>query len=159
MPPRLPRSLRNHNPLSIKRTATTWGGEAYLQPGDKDYDPTFEQFTSDHYGLRAGARLLANYQRVKGFQTIREILAGKGQPGDKDYLAGWAPSHENNTEAYIETVSKHLGVRADEPISLVEDTNKFVKLIGMMVRVECGYCPFLEGEIFSAIKAAGVLPD
>lgn len=159
MPARLPRSLRNHNPLSIKRTSITWGGEAYIQPGNPNYDPTFEQFTSDHYGLRAGARLLANYQRVKGFKTVREILAGKGKPGDRDYQAGWAPSHENDTEAYIKLVCTGLGVRADDPISLVEDTDKFVKLIGLMVRVECGYCPFLKGEILTAIKAAGVLPD
>ena len=86
-----PRGLRNNNPLNIEKTkgGNPWQGE--IVPSK---DSRFAQFTSMAYGYRAAFKLLNNYQRNYGLDTIRKMISR------------WAPSNENHTEAYVKAGCK-----------------------------------------------------
>lgn len=116
---KLPRGIRNNNPLNI-RIGNTWLGEV-PRPTDK----AFEQFVQMEYGIRAGFVILRRYIRRYNRRTITDIVSA------------WAPSNENNTKAYIETVSRLTGIPADREIKY-EDMDTMVRLVDAMIQVECG---------------------
>jgi len=99
----LPRGIRNHNPLNIRRTGKDqWKGMAEVQS-----DRAFCQFKSLEYGWRAAFYLLTRtYYHKYRLYTIRGIITR------------WAPSSENDTRAYIENVSRLTGIDPDEPIGI-----------------------------------------
>lgn len=116
---KIPRGIRNNNPLNI-RIGNTWLGEV-SEPTDSD----FEQFVSMKYGLRAGFVILRRYIRRYGRNTISKIISS------------WAPSSENNTQQYIRVVSSIVGIPSDRIIRY-EDKATLCAIVGAMVRVECG---------------------
>ena len=65
----IPRGIRNNNPLNI-RIGNTWLGEV-ADPSD----PSFEQFVSMQYGVRAACVLLRRYIRHYKRQTIQAIIS------------------------------------------------------------------------------------
>ena len=72
-----PRGLRNNNPGNIRNSdATDWQGEV---PASKKRDKTFEEFEDIAHGYRALIKLLQNYRRKYGCQTIA------------DFISRWAP--------------------------------------------------------------------
>ena len=93
------RGYRNNNPGNIRKTSTVWIGE--VLPGD---DPAFMTFTSMAYGYRAMFVLLQSYID-KGYNTVEKIISR------------WAPSSENNTQAYIDHVVQLSGIPPTEVIS------------------------------------------
>ena len=95
-----PRGIRNCNPGNIRKTDTKWKGEV---PGG---DGAFETFSSMAYGYRALIKLLQNYQKNHRLKTIRQLINR------------WAPSSENNTEAYIATVARETGFGRDQTIDM-----------------------------------------
>ena len=99
----IPRGIRNHNPLNIRRTGKDqWKGMAEVQN-----DRAFVQFKSLEYGWRAAFYLLTRtYYHKYRLYTIRGIVSR------------WAPQCENNTSAYIENVSRITGIDPDEPIGI-----------------------------------------
>ena len=115
----IPRGIRNNNPLNI-RIGNQWLGE---RPCPND--PSFEQFVSMEYGIRAGFVLLRRYIRHYKRTTILDIIMA------------WAPLNENDTVRYIETVSKLSGINPTEAIRY-EDKDTMVRLVDAMIRVECG---------------------
>lgn len=118
-PKPIPRGIRNNNPLNI-RIGNVWLGEVATPT-----DPEFEQFVGMEYGLRAGFVLLRRYIRHYGKNTIRAIIST------------WAPSTENNTEAYIQRVTSSMNLGADEPLRY-EDEKTMCQLVAAMCLVECG---------------------
>lgn len=116
---KLPRGIRNNNPLNI-RIGNVWLGEV-MNPTDK----SFEQFVQMEYGIRAGFVILRRYIRRYGFNTISEIVSR------------WAPSSENNTAAYVSRVSQLTGIAPDLPLKF-EDKPTMVALVDAMIQVECG---------------------
>lgn len=114
-----PRGIRNNNPLNI-RIGNVWLGEV-MNPTDK----AFEQFISMEYGIRAAYIILRRYIRRYGKDTVAEIVST------------WAPSSENNTEAYINTVCRLSNLTRDEKLRF-EDKEKMVALVDAMIQVECG---------------------
>lgn len=129
-----PRGIRNNNPLNI-RIGNTWLGE-------RDYptDPAFEEFVSMEYGLRAAFLILRRYIRRYKKQTIEDIIST------------WAPENENNTRAYIQTVSSATGIPANQPIQY-EDRDTMVKLVCAMAKVECGQ-PIPEDKVYKGYDMA-----
>lgn len=114
------RGIRNNNPLNI-RIGNTWLGEV-SNPTDSD----FEQFCSIQYGLRAGFVILRRYIRRYGRNTIAKIINA------------WAPASENNTQAYIDAVSKRTGIPKDAILSF-DDEKSMVALVEAMAFIECGH--------------------
>lgn len=108
----LTRGYRNNNPGNIRLTfdstgkKTLWNGE--IEGKDKD----FKTFKSIEYGYRAMFITLRSYISKK-YDTIEEIITR------------YAPSSENNTEAYINSVVNYTGLPRTELI----DTEAEQKLI------------------------------
>lgn len=117
-----PRGLRNNNPLNIEKTkgGNPWQGEVVPSK-----DSRFAQFTSMSYGYRAAFKLLNNYQRNYGLDTIRKMISR------------WAPSNENHTEAYVKAVSDRSGVPADGRITTTNH-DVMVPIVAAMSFVESG---------------------
>lgn len=116
------RGLRNNNPLNIEKTR---GGNPWLGEIVPSADSRFAQFKSMAYGYRAAFKLLNNYQKNYGLDTIRKMISR------------WAPSNENHTDAYVETVSNRSGVPAN---SRITTTNRdvMVPIVAAMSYVENG---------------------
>ena len=87
------RGVRNNNPFNIKISNSTWLNKV---PRRFNTDGTFEQFFEMKFGLRAGIRLLRNYQLKFGIGEIRH------------FIQRFAPSSENDTKRYINFVCEHL---------------------------------------------------
>lgn len=115
----IPRGIRNNNPLNI-RVGNVWLGEV-----KNPTDPQFEQFNSMEYGLRAGFVLLRRYIRHYKRLTIEDIISS------------WAPSNENNTRAYIDTVVRVSRIPRNE-ILHYSNKDTMCKLVDAMCYVENG---------------------
>lgn len=116
---KIPRGIRNNNPLNI-RIGNTWLGEV-TNPTDNE----FEQFVHVSFGLRAGFILLKRYINRYRLNTIEKIISR------------WAPSNENNTRTYIDRVAKSMNVNSDTPL-LYEDQVTICSLVYEMIYVENG---------------------
>ena len=114
------RGIRNDNPLNIRHGKSQWVGMR-----EKQTDKQFVQFTKRVYGYRAAFVLLKNYIG-KGKDTIGKIIAK------------WAPSGDgNNTQSYIEYVSKSTGINASHALRW-EDKNDLVEMVRSMAHMESG---------------------
>ena len=103
---KLPRGLRNNNPGNIRNNdSINWQGEV-AATSKKDF--TFEEFKDRASGYRALLKLLRNYNKLYGCQTIA------------DYIRRWAPENVNNTIGYITRVSREMQV----PTSYVPDPDE-----------------------------------
>ena len=119
----IPRGIRNNNPLNIRRSKDQWKGLRAQQQ-----DAAFCQFETLEYGWRAAFYLLTRtyYHKYRLF-TIRKII-GK-----------WAPPGENNTEVYIQNVSRLTGIAPDEPIGIPSDQPARWIMLGLAMAIqECG---------------------
>ncbi|OLQ70322.1 virion protein [Photobacterium proteolyticum] len=119
----MPRGVRNNNPLNIRESEgdrTQWKGESVL-----NIDKAFEEFKHPVYGFRAGARILRSYHR-QGFRTLRDVIYRFAPPEDN-----------NDTELYIQQVSKWSGIRRNQMID-VTNTEQMAKLLHAMSRKEVG---------------------
>ena len=130
MDKKLPRGIRNNNPLNIRK-GNNWQGEV-ANPTDKE----FEQFVSMQMGIRAGFKILKNYMtgyggRVKALSNIHDIIHR------------WAPPSENNCRAYIDSVCRFSGLHEYERLQF-SDRNKMLALVDGMIRVECGQAVSLD---------------
>ena len=116
----LPRGIRNHNPLNIRRSKDQWKGMAEMQS-----DRAFVQFKSLEYGWRAAFYLLTRtYYHKYRLYTIRGIISR------------WAPSSENNTEAYIQNVSRLTGIDPDEPIGIPSEKPSRWMAVGVAMAIQ-----------------------
>ena len=122
---KIPRGIRNNNPLNI-RVGNDWKGEV-----SDPTDHTFEQFTEMKYGVRAAFVVLHNYIVRHKINTIEKIVSR------------WAPSSENDTKAYINSVAKWM---EQDPSTEVNWHNKpqMYMLVEAMCMQENGECIDLE---------------
>ena len=103
---KIPRGIRNNNPLNIIRFKNSkWAGMAAEQT-----DPSFCQFATMVYGWRAAFVLLRKYYFTYKLRTIRAIISR------------WAPPEDNNpTGIYIDSVVlslNHSGYKFDADMEL-----------------------------------------
>ena len=124
MDKKLPRGIRNNNPLNIRK-GNNWKGEVCSST-----DGGFEQFVSMQWGIRAGFKILKNYMtgyggRVKALTNVHDIIHR------------WAPPNENNCKAYIDSVCRFSGLHEYERLQFTDRT-KMLALVDGMIRVECG---------------------
>ena len=123
---KLPRGLRNRNPLNIRKSDQLWQG----QTGN---DGTFCVFLTMAYGYRAAFRILKTYNTKYHVYSVRGII-GKWAP----------PSDGNNTRGYIERVCRMSGLRETDIIVAdsidVEQQERVKQLVLAMACVENG-CP------------------
>lgn len=116
----LTRGERNNNPGNIEK-GQAWKGLNPDQSGDK----RFAVFLTPEYGIRAIAKLLSNYQKM-GFNTVRKMINR------------WAPPVENNTSAYVNSVTAAMGVGPDEPLDLINDPAMMARMVQAIIGHENG---------------------
>lgn len=133
-----PRGVRNNNPGNIR-----WGDEWKGLVAEKQRsDKSFCQFTAPEYGIRAMIIILRNYQRKHGLNTISGIIHR------------WAPTNENDTQAYINSVAKATGVDPDQRID-TSDSRFMMKLLQAIIQHENGDQPYSFDVFVKAIDLAG----
>ena len=116
----LPRGIRNHNPLNIRRSKDQWKGLRATQQ-----DSAFCQFETMEYGWRAAFMLLTRtYYHKYRLYTIRAIISK------------WAPSSENDTSAYIANVSRLTGIDPDEPIGIPSEKPSRWMAVGVAMAIQ-----------------------
>ena len=126
------RGIRNNNPGNIRwDSKTQWLG---LIGGD---DKNFIIFDEPKYGIRAMTRVLRSYQR-RGIVTLGEIVST------------WAPTNENNTEAYIKSVEQKMGLSRDQVIF----EQNYPELIAAIIHHENGSQPYTFAQIHEGIAIA-----
>ena len=116
----LPRGIRNHNPLNIRRSKDQWKGLA-----DAQTDRAFCQFKSLEYGWRAAFYLLTRtYYHKYRLYTIRGIINR------------WAPEADHNdTAAYIAKVSRLTGIDPDESIGIPSEQPSRWMMVGVAMAI------------------------
>lgn len=94
---RLPRGIRNNNPLNIRRSTSHWMGKVY-----NSTDQSFEQFAKMIFGIRAGMVLLTRHVLCYRLRTLKGIV----------HI--WAPDGDggNNERAYCNALMQR-GVTSD----------------------------------------------
>lgn len=121
------RGIRNNNPGNIDyHPENNWKGQL---AHNKAIESRFCRFGAPEYGIRAIIALLRNYQRKYGLNTVAGLISR------------WAPSNENNTNAYVSGVSKALGVAQGDAVSL-SDKDTAIRLAKAIIRHENGSQPY-----------------
>lgn len=115
------RGIRNKNPGNLEKTQTVWQGE--IRPGG---DERFCEFESLIMGCRALIKTLVTYHTKHGCSTVRSIIER------------WAPSHENDTESYMEHVASSISKGVDERIPFDVDPSYYLGIARAIARHENG---------------------
>ena len=134
---KIPRGIRNNNPGNI-RHGQNWQG---LNPEGRNIDPAFCVFKEPKYGIRALAKVLINYKKIHGLNTVRQIITR------------YAPPNENLTNAYIKTVAEQIGVYPDTIID-IEVCGVLTVFIKAVIRMENGIQPYSDETIQQGIELA-----
>ena len=100
---KLPRGLRNNNPLNIRHSASRWQGARVEQT-----DKAFVQFTSMKMGYRAAWRILETY--YKHFEAQHKPFT------PRNIIYRWAPPEENDSEAYLRRVCQLTNLAGNEAL-------------------------------------------
>lgn len=99
------KSNTKNNPFNIRASkSNNWVGKV------TDTSYVFEAFQSRELGIRAGLRLIRNYGKNHKLTTISRVITK------------YAPKNENDTERYINNVSKLTGFEKNQQIDLTDAT-------------------------------------
>ena len=137
------RGFRNNNPGNIDWSAKNkWQGQTGIEATGSP--PRFAAFSSPEYGIRAMAVLLTTYQDRYKDRTVRQMISR------------WAPSNENNTDAYVSAVARHMKVESG---SYIVDTHKYEDLrplVEAIITHELGGQPYAASVIDEGLRLAGI---
>lgn len=112
-----------NNPGNIRYSTDVFVGE--IVPSS---NRSFKQFSSMAFGYRAMFVLIDTYYNKYGLKTIRGIISR------------YAPSGENNTQAYIDFVSSKMAVGTDHPID-IDNEEQMIDLVSAISWFENGVVP------------------
>lgn len=128
------RGLRLNNPGNIERAiGVTWHGQAAIQP-----DERFVTFSRPEDGIRALRITLHTYLTVHGLDTLDRMISR------------YAPSNENDTEAYIDDVSRQTGIPRTQRLSVADISS----LVPAIIRHEQGFVPYSAGTLAAGLALA-----
>lgn len=138
--PGQPRGIRNNNPGNLNYVGQA-GAIREAGPNGR-----FAVFQTAEEGLQALAHQLRLYAQ-RGINSVRAIISK------------FAPPSENNTQAYINSVSKGLGVDANASLDL-NDPRVVQGLMNAIIHVENGKNPYSAEQIAaaSAVRSSGGQP-
>jgi len=125
------RGEANFNPGNVRLTGTIWEGESALQA-----DPDFVQFTDVKWGIRAIARILQSYER-EGIDTLQAAIER------------WAPSTENDSQAYVNDVCQRCEI---SPMQVIQLSSSLLPIITAIIWHENGSCPYTVDQINEGIS-------
>ena len=121
---RLPRGIRNNNPLNIRKSKSKWQGLVENSP-----DKEFCVFEHMKWGWRAAFKLLCDtYYKQWGLRTIRDIIHR------------WAPPNVgNHADVYIAQVAMSIGWPDSVPMpDPKENPSLWRRMAWAMARIENG---------------------
>lgn len=119
------RGIRNNNPGNIEFSGAWKQQGATREVGNGG---RFAAFSTPQEGLRALAIQLKRYDNV-GLSTI------------KDIVTKYAPEKENNTIAYMNAVSRRMGIGINTRLNM-SDPAIMQKMMNEIIRFENGYNPY-----------------
>jgi hypothetical protein len=141
------RGLRNNNPGNIDyNPRNDWQGQL---PPDPAIEKRFARFDSPENGIRALAKLLINYRGKDGMPGI----GLKGIDTVRETINRWAPSVENETEAYIKAVSVAAGVLSNEQID-IRDRRILLGVVTAIIKHENGSMPYAQAVVAEGVRRA-----
>ncbi|WP_387464105.1 structural protein [Photorhabdus sp. RM323S] len=131
------RGIRNNNPGNIEYNRfNDWRGQLQYNPLIED---RFCRFETPEYGIRALIKIIQNYNRKYGINTVNGIISR------------WAPSSENNTDAYISRVCKDTGMTRGQVVDVFNQVF-MAKLIKSIINMENGSQPYSPAVIDKAFS-------
>ncbi len=131
-----PRGIRNNNPGNLRITSIPWQGKI---PASQNTDGAFEQFEAYKFGIRAMLKDLQNDYRQDGKRSLVALISV------------YAPSSENDTQAYINDVATWTGF---SPNGTLPDTKATWKaLVIAMARKENGKVDAITSAQFEQVWA------
>ncbi|MCZ4061249.1 hypothetical protein O3W44_22220 [Pantoea sp. LMR881] len=123
------RNFRNNNFGNIKYVGQS---DATLEEANAKGEQTFAKYDSPEEGMRGLANQLSSYadgtSKAVNYQKLTNV---------RDIITQFAPASENNTENYISTLSKNLGVRDNETLDL-NNPEVMTKMIRQISTIEGG---------------------
>ena len=126
-----------NNPGNVRPGAVTYPGQTGTVLSKKG-SGRFLTFDTPQSGLNSMSNVISQIVRVK----IPDRFAKGELKSDKftarNLVSVYAPSSENNTSEYVDFVSKRLGVKPDDELSM-SDSKTMARLIDTMVRRESGH--------------------
>lgn len=132
--PHIPRGIANNNMGNIRRVdSVVWKGQEQTQT-----DPSFVQFVTAEYGIRAVVRILRSYKR-EGLNTIQAAINR------------WAPPNENDTKAYVMDVCRDCQLQPTDVVDFDAIMDDLVKAICIH---ENGVMPYSDDQISKGISLA-----
>ena len=132
VPTNAPRGIRNNNPGNIDfNSRVNWIG----QLGD---DGRFIVFDTPQHGIRAIARILKTYRTKYDINSINGIISR------------WAPPVENDTQSYVNSVSKRVGLLPNAPV----DDLHIPDIIDAIIYHENGQQPYTTAMIYQGVALA-----
>lgn len=125
--------IGRNNPLNIRTSAHyNWDGQEGATRG-------FCNFAGVEKCRRAGAYLLMRSYRRAGVKTVAQVINR------------WAPTCENNTNAYISFVCKRTGFKPDTELVFITD---FAAVLAAMEIFEQGVINSTRDGYFRTAKAS-----
>lgn len=111
-----------------------------MTPNSRSIDAAFCVFNTPVAGIRALAKVLINYKKLYGLNTVRQIISR------------YAPPNENQTTAYVQSVARQLGVLPDVVID-IEERGVLTVFIKAVIRMENGIQPYSDETIQQGINS------
>ncbi len=143
-----PRGVRNRNPGNIDyNPRNAWQGQLGLEEGVAK--PRFARFDHPENGIRALGKLLINYRGKDGMPGV----GGKGIDTVLETINRWAPSNENDTQAYASAVAKRLGVSTTDPINIKDPATLRGMVLSIIIH-ENGGNPYPQAIIDEGVRRA-----
>jgi hypothetical protein len=134
----LTRGERDNDPGNLRRDATPWLG---LVPLADCAEKVFCTFDTPVNGIRALCRVLLTYQRIDGCRTLAQVVGR------------YAPSTENDTQAYLADVAARAGIDAGEALDL-ERAAELAEIARAIIIHENGRCIYDADTINKAVSLA-----
>jgi hypothetical protein len=129
------RGIRNNNAGNIRaNNAGTWDGQTGID------DAGFAIFKSSEWGIRALGKLLLNYERLHGLNTVAGIIGR------------YAPTNENDTDSYINSVAQKIGL--DGHTSFVV-ADYLPVLVNAIIKHENGVNPYSNELVKNGLALIG----
>jgi hypothetical protein len=130
-------NYKNFNPLNIRTSDAKWVGKTGNNAG-------FETFSKPEYGYRAAAKNLYTSNTKYNNKSVRDLITR------------WAPpSDGNDTENYINVVSKDLGVDPDADLGDLQSNPELTKkLLKSMTKMEGSNNKFTNAQVDTGVAMA-----
>lgn len=137
-----PRGIRNNNPGNLNYIGQNG---ATLE---EHATPRFARFNSAFEGFAAlGKQIKAYYNgtsKAAGYQKLQSV---------EGIISRFAPASENNTQAYINKLSKMLGVGRGDSLN-IQDPQVLATLMNGITQIENGKNPYAPEMVLKAAQSA-----